>query len=374
MRIGIEAKWLYHGPPSGQRVVRNLIDALVEVAGEHELHVLLDERARHLPPPRGISAEHCHYVWSRNNQIANVLLVPRAADRAGLDAVVYQNFTPPRLRANHARVAFVHDVIFETRPELFTRRERLYFSSLRPLTASADRVCTVSESERERLVKHRYASPERVDVVPNAPDGAFVPRERLDARMVSAVQSAFDLPERYVLYAGRLNARKNVSTLIAAMAMVHDDAPLFIAGAPDGASTNLDATARSSGVSDRVRLLGRVTDSELRVLYACATLFCFPSLDEGFGLCPLEAMAAGTPVVVSRVGAMQETCGDAAAYVDPTNPAEIASTIEALLRDSGRRAELRALGLERARAFTWRQSAERLLACIDAAVRARSAA
>jgi len=374
MRIGIEAKWLHQGPPSGQRVVRNLIDALVEIGGDHELHLLLDGRTRHLPPPRGIDPERCHYVWSRNNQIANVLLVPRVADRARLDAVVYQNFAPPRVSANHARVAFVHDVIFATRPELFTRRERLYFSSLRPLTASADRVCTVSESERERLVKHRYAAAESVDVVPNAPDEAFVPRERLDDHAVSAVRNAFALPERYVLYAGRLNARKNVSTLVAAMALVRDEVPLVIAGAPDGASVDLAAVARTNGVADRVRFLGRVTDAELRVLYACATVFCFPSLDEGFGLCPLEAMAAGAPVVVSRVRAMQDTCGSAAVYVDPTQPTAIASAIDALLRDPRQRAELRASGLERARAFTWRKSAERLLSCVDAAVRARTIA
>ena len=374
MRIGIEAKWLHRGPPSGQRVVRNLVDGLVDVVGDHELHLLLDERARHVPPPSGIAPERCHYVWSRNNQIANLLVVPRAADRACLDAVVYQNFAPPRLRANHARVAFVHDVIFESRPELFTRRERLYFSSLRPLTANADRVCTVSESERERLVQHRYALPERVDVVPNAPEATFVPREQLDDRLVSSVRDAFELPDHYVLYAGRLNARKNVSALVAAMAMVGGTAPLVIAGAPDGASSNLAAIAQTNGVAERVRLVGHVTDAELRVLYACATVFCFPSLDEGFGLCPLEAMAAGTPVVVSRVRAMQETCGTAAVYVDPMQPAEIASAIDGLLGDPDRRAELRTRGLERARTFTWRRSAERLLACVDSAVRARSIA
>jgi len=139
MKIGIEAKWLFRGPPSGCRVLRNLVRSLARAGGNDELHLILDERSRSEPIPPGIAAERCHYVWGGNNQLANVFVVPRLADRLRLDAVVYQNFSPPN-PAGHARIAFVHDVIFESHPEYFTRGERLYFMPLRYLAARADRL------------------------------------------------------------------------------------------------------------------------------------------------------------------------------------------------------------------------------------------
>ena len=158
MKIGIEAKWLFRGPPSGRRVVLNLVRSLVERTGDDELHFFLDARSRGTELPVEIPEDRRHYVWAGNNQLSNVFLVPRAADRAGLEAVVYQNFVPPRAGVKHARVAFVHDVIFHSNPQFFNWRERLYFKPLRYLASSADRVCTGSSSERERLARCNFAS------------------------------------------------------------------------------------------------------------------------------------------------------------------------------------------------------------------------
>jgi glycosyltransferase involved in cell wall biosynthesis len=370
MKFGMDAKWLFDGPPSGRRVVHNLVRSLVDLIGDDELHLFLDVRSRGQSPPAGVPLERCHYVWSRNNQLANVFAVPRAADRIGLDAVVYQNFAPPPARTRHARVAFVHDVIFDVHPEFFTWRERLYFKPLRFLTSSADRVCTVSQSERRRLISLDYAKPERVDVVPNAVDKAFVPRECLPAKTVAAVLAQLGIREPFVLYVGRLTARKNVEALVRAMAFVRSSSvQLVVVGAPDRTCGDLVAIANEAGVANRVRLVGAMdmSDERLRVLYAAATVFCFPSLEESFGLPPLEAMASGTPVVVSNVAAINETCGSAAVYIDPADPSEIGAAIDALLVDPERRTTLREAGLERARSFTWDRSAQCLLATVRTA-------
>ena len=369
MKIGIEAKWLFDGPPSGQRVVASLVRSLADVADGDELHLFLDGRSRGEPVPGDIPDERRHYVWARNNQLANVFVVPRIADRLGLDAVVYQNFAPLRTQARHARVAFVHDIIFESHPEFFTRRERLYFKPLRYLTHCADRVCTVSGCERSRLVQFGYATADRVDIVPNGVDEAFAPREHLPELETERVLDRFAAPERYVLYAGRLNVRKNVAALVRAVShFTSPDLQLLIVGAPDRTAEDLRAVARESGVTSRVRLLGHVSDADLRVLYSAATVFCFPSLDEGFGLGPLEAMASGTPAVVSNAPVMVETCGDAAVYVDPTDPKAIARSIDELVSDASRLTELRYAGIARARSFNWNDSARRLLASVHAAV------
>ncbi len=369
LRIGIEAKWLHRGPPSGRRVVQSLVDALPDVAGNDEIHLFLDARSRGEAPPAGVPAARCHYLWGGNNQLSNVLAVPRAANRLGLDVVVYQNFVPPRRAARHARVAFVYDAIFESHPTYFTWRERLYFRPMRALAATAERVCTGSACERDRLVRHGWAPRERVDVVPYAVDASFVPRDRLPVEGERAL-AAVGVREPFVLYAGRLNARKNVATLVRAMAHVRDaDVSLVVAGAADATCEDLHAVAAAAGVEGRVRMLGAVGDELLRALYAVADVFCFPSLDEGFGLCPLEAMACGTPAIVSRTLVLAEVCGDAAVYVDPTSPAAIGAAIEGVLGDPGRRAALREAGLRRARAFDWTHSARALLASARAAAR-----
>jgi glycosyltransferase involved in cell wall biosynthesis len=375
MKIGIEAKWLFRGPPSGQRVVFNLVQSLIEDSGADELHFFLDARFRDEPMPANVPAERRHYVWAGNNQLSNVFLVPRAADRAGLDAVVYQNFVPPRAGVAHARIAFVHDVIFRSHPQFFNWRERLYFAPLRFLSSSADRVCTVSQSERARLARYNYADADRIDVVPNAVDDTFVPRERLSATLIDRTLDAVGVKEPYVLFVGRLTARKNVDALVRAMAHVETaNLELIVVGAADETSPDLVGIAASVGVGDRVRFIGAldIGDERLRVLYACAAVFCFPSLEESFGLPPLEAMASGTPVIVSDVAAVVEICGDAAIYVDARSPTALAIAIDELMANSDLRDELRARGTRRAREFTWARSAARLLETVHAAVESRT--
>lgn len=372
MRIGIDAKWFFHGPPSGRRVVRGLVHGLSELAETgHELHWFLDARARPTTPT-GIDRERCHYIWGGANQLANLFLLPRAADRLELDAVVYQNFAPPSLGTRHARIAFVYDVIFAERPEFFTWRERMYFAPLRSLSSRADRVCTVSESEKTRIARLGFANPDRIDVVPIAIDDVFVPREAIAPLHLEAVLNLFGVREPFVLYVGRLTARKNIASLVRAMA--HVAAPglqLVVAGAPDNTCRDLQAVARAAGVESRVQFVGPVGDDNLAALYAAAAVVCFPSLHEGFGLPPLEAMAAGTPTVVSDISVLRETCGDAAVYVDTSDPRAIAGAVDALIVDKLRREQLRAAGLRRASSFTWRRSAEALLDSVHAAVRSR---
>jgi glycosyltransferase involved in cell wall biosynthesis len=373
MKIGIDAKWYFEGPPSGRRVVRSLVHSLLEAAGsKDELHFFLDARSRG-DIPAGARGERCHYVWGGVNQLANVLLVPRAADRLGLDAVVYQNFVPPSPGILHARIAFIHGVLFAERPEFFTWRERLYFAPLKALASRADRVCTVSASEKDRIVRQGYARADRVDVVPNAVDDVFVTRDGLDDARVDDVLRSNDIRQPFVLYVGRLSAGKNVATLVRAMAHVTTrDLSLVVVGAPDRTCMDLPDVAREAGIEARVRFVGAKTDESLRALYVAAAVFCFPSLDESFGLPPLEAMASGTPVLCSDRPALVETCGDAAVYVDPTDVRAMARAIDALIDDAPRRAVLREAGMRRASNFDWRRSASRLLESVYTAVEARA--
>jgi glycosyltransferase involved in cell wall biosynthesis len=362
MRIGVEARWFFDGPPSGRRVVRSIVSGLANAAAGDEVHVFLDERARSSPLPSGIAPERCHYVRGGNGLLTNVFAVPRAADRLKLDVVIYQNFVPPRAAARHARVAYVHGVIFDSHPEFFTARQRLYFSPLRALAAGADRVCTGTNSESARLVRLRYANADRIDVTPPPVDTIFLSGR--DASRGCATR----LPARFVLFVGRLNARNNVATLVRAMAHVRDrEIALVIVGQRDATSADITGIARAAGVADRVHIMGAVPDKALRAVYAHATVFCFPSLDDGFGMPPLEAMALGAPVIASRIPAVVESCGDAAMYVEPRDERAFAAAIDSLATDQPRRDAQRAAGFQRAGMYTAERFTRGVLASVRAA-------
>ena len=364
MKLGLDAKWYFRGPPSGRRIIRSLVGELATRPGV-DLHLFLDEREREQPAaatPPGVTR---HFVWARNNQLSNVAVVPRVADRHGMHAVVYQNFAalPPGVR--HARIAFVHDVIFEESPEFFTLPERLYFAPLKALSRRATRVCTVSGSERQRMIRLGYAAAENIDVVPNAVDATFRPRSAFDEARVEALLAALGIRSPYALFVGRLTKRKNAGVLLRAMQLVSDRAlTLVLAGARDRTSEDLGQLARQLGMADRVRFIGHQDDDHLGVLYAAAAIFCFPSLDESFGLPPLEAMSAGIPVIVSDIPVLRDMCGDAAVFVDPGDAAAIARGIDSLMIDAPRRAALGREGPRHAAQFTWAKAADALLVTV----------
>ncbi|MEO7457408.1 MAG: glycosyltransferase family 1 protein [Gemmatimonadaceae bacterium] len=368
MKIGIDAKWYFRGPPSGRRVIRNLVKHLVAQSTDDELHLFTDADSRHEPLDVAFDARRRHHVWAGNNQVSNVAVLPRVAEQHGLDAVVYQNFVPPR-RQRHARIAFVHDAIFQVRPEFFTRMERLYFKPLRYLARSAERMCTVSHAERARLIALGYARPDRIDVVPNAVDDAFLhgaPPLAETQRIVAGL----GLPGRFFLFVGRVTARKNVGALVRALEHIPEPVALVVAGPSDETASDFTRALAASTARHRIHLLGALGDDALRAVYAAATVFCFPSLDESFGLPPLEAMALGTPCVVSDVPALREVCGGAALYVDPNDPVQLGDAIKKLLSDNELCGMLEVAGRAQAAQFSWERSAAALLACAHATARA----
>ena len=369
MKIGFDAKWYFDGPPSGRRVVRGMIGGLARLAQDDEVHLFLDARRESEWESIDIPRAQQHYVWAGNNQLSNLWNVPRAADDAGMDVVAYQNFVPPRLRARHARIAFVHDVIFDEHPHFFTTAERLYFSTVRPLARSADRVCTVSASEKARIARRGFAAEAQIDVVPHGIDDRFQSKPgSSDADELTKL--GVQCP--YVLYVGRLTRRKNVSTLVRAMAHVSlKPLSLVIVGASDATDASLPALARELGLADRIRFLGPIYDDRLATLYRNASAFCFPTWDESYGLPPLEAMACGTPCVVSDLPVLREMYGDAALFADPNDETSFARAIDELVQRSDDCAALRERGQTRAASFTWQRAAELLLASARAAVESR---
>ncbi|HEY8151925.1 MAG TPA: glycosyltransferase family 1 protein, partial [Vicinamibacteria bacterium] len=203
------------------------------------------------------------------------------------------------------------------------------------------------------------ADPERLQVVPNAIDAAIL--EHPGEEEMERVKERYQIRGRFVLYAGNIKPHKNLERLIDAFGLLkqragNDDLKLLIIGDEINKYGALRRRVEAAGVRHDVRFFGFVPDSTLSALYRLASVFAFPSLYEGFGLPPLEAMASGTPVVTSRISSLPEVVGDAAVLVDPYSIEDIAGGLDRVLSDDALRATLVERGRLRVAQFSWERS------------------
>lgn len=256
----------------------------------------------------------------------------------------------------------VHDLSFKRVPDCFEPRLLDYLNRVVPRSvARADLVLADSESTRKDAIELLHLAPDRVSVVYAGVDDGF--RRVTDTGRLEAVRSRYSLPQRFVLSVGTLQPRKNYVRLIEAFARLNgaDDLHLVISGARGWLYSDIFRRVDELGLGSRVLFPGYVAEEDLPSLYTLAEVFAFPSLYEGFGLPPLEAMACGTPVVASTASSLPEVVGDAACLVDPLSVENIASALQGLLDSPARRSTLGELGVGQARRFTWTHAAQRLL-------------
>jgi glycosyltransferase involved in cell wall biosynthesis len=292
------------------------------------------------------------------------LVLPRS-----VEAVLYQSFTPPISAAGRAVV--IHDLIYLSRPELFTRIERTYFRILPRMLPRAEIVATVSEHVREEVLGHfPKRDPNTVFVVPNGVDPRFFLNAEQRAIEADRARQRYGLDRPYAVAVGRRNPRKNLGRLVRAFANSGlDDLELVFAGPTDGPRDVAleEAMAAVGSVSARIRQLGEVPDDLLPGIYAGAECACYISLAEGFGVPPLEAMATGTPVLASEIPPLREVCADAAMLVDPLDTDAIREGLRRIVLDTDVRQGLIERGHQRAAEFTWARSARAALACLRVA-------
>jgi glycosyltransferase involved in cell wall biosynthesis len=288
----------------------------------------------------------------------NVALLARLR-RDGVDAFFGPNFVQP-VGFLGPSVVVVHDMVHRVIPESHPRTHRWYLRAFLPLSLwRADRVVTVSESTRRDLERLHGVDPDRVTVAPGAAADRFRPRS-VEASTEERLRREYDLPERFLLYVGNIEPRKNLATLLSALERFDDEdrPPLVVVGARHVADEALDRAYRECSFRSAVRFTGYVPDKDLPLLYALATALVYPSLYEGFGLPVLEAMQSGLPVVTGNRSSLSEVAGDAAVTVDIPDPAEPARGIRILWSCADARARARERGLERAREFSWHRTAE----------------
>jgi len=328
-------------------------------------------------PPDGYVPDGVRWVSSRlptghapGRILWEQIVAPMVSARASLDVLFCPVNVVP-LSGLVPSVVTVHDLAFLAYPEAFSTAKRRYLTAMTRLSVRRARhIIAVSAHTRDDLVYHFGVRPERITVIPNAADERYRPADTADD--IARFKAANNLPDRFILFVGTLEPRKNLRRLIEAFALLSSDDPsvkLAIVGASGWLTSDLAPLVQSRGLSDRIIFTGYVSDDDLPRWYQAATVFCYPSLYEGFGLPVLEAMACGVPVVTSRTSSLPEVAGDAALLIDPTDVRGLANTLQSVLADDARRQAMSAAGIARSHAYSWERTAAATLAVIRDAAR-----
>ena len=301
--------------------------------------------------------------WSRSYSLREQFSIPLDLRREKVDLFHAPHYVLPPLTPCKS-VVTIHDCIHLRFPQYLPNRLGYVYarSSLWIATHRATRVLTVSETSKRDILRYFHVPESKIDVIYNAID------ERLgeapsDAEMAQ-VRERYQLNDPFVLYAGNIKPHKNLERLIEAFHTLRrgglENVKLLIIGDEISKYATLRRTVHRYKLHKHVRFFGFVPDATLAILYRLARVFVFPSLYEGFGLPPLEAMASGTPVITSNVSSLPEVVGDAAMLIDPYEPDAIAGAMRRVLMEDRLRDDMRERGLARAREFSWDRSVRRV--------------
>ncbi len=277
------------------------------------------------------------------------------------DVTVFFNYAvPPGVYGK--KVVFVHDMAYRAFPKTVRRKTKCFLELvLEKSCKRADRIVTISEFSKQEIIRYLNVPEEKISVIPLGVD-----RHRFHtgypAARIKKVKQKYGLEGEYLLYVGTIEPRKNLKRLIEAYAQLPLYVPkLVLVGKKGWLYQEIFQTVERLGLKKRVVFLGYAADQEIPLIMAGAKCFLFPSLYEGFGLPPLEAMACGVPVVTANCSALPEVAGDAAVLVEPDKTESIRQGILAVLEKEELRKQMIERGIQQAKKFSWKKTADSLV-------------
>ena len=375
MRIGVDARLVYHQPAGISRYTGHLLQALAELDTTDEFTVF--QHRKHKTPLIEASNFRRATLYSPVHHRLEQYALALELYRFPLDLLHSTDFIPA-LHSPFKSVITVHDLAFLHYPHFLTAESAAYYGQIDKAVVRADHIIVPSEHTRQDLIGQMGVNADKVSVIYEAANPLFAPLPVEAMRREMAAK--YGLPDTYILTVGTIEPRKNVIGLLQGFACLRQKfglampAGLAIAGSRGWLYEETLEAVHNLKLDDSVFFLGRVPDGDLQKLYVGARCHIHVAYYEGFGLPPLEAMACGTPTIVSNVSSLPEVVGDAALLVNPRDEEEIAVAMHRLLTDDALHAELREKGLQRARTFSWDKAAQRTLAVYRQVVAARPAA
>ncbi len=333
------------------RYIVELAKALLNSTGNDEFLFLWPEN---LPAP--VPDKDVCLVRKSSSPASRLYYEHIGADRVARDLKVDIIQHPTGIGPRFSRVPViltVHDMCFFRHPEWFSHSRSLYYRAVMAAgIRRATHIIADSQATANDIMEIMGIPESRIDVVPLGVDRCFTPAPE---EQIQAIRKQYGLPESFFLFVGTIEPRKNLTRLVSAWRQVRSEVPPLVVAGRFGWGDSI--------LTDKeIIRLDHVPSEKLPTLYSAATAFVWPSLMEGFGLPPLEAMACGTPVLTSNTSSMPEVVGDAAIQVDPLDVDAIASGMIALAQNQELREELRQKGVKRAAAFSWHTTAEKTMA------------
>ena len=370
MRIGIDARTLL-GPRTGiGRYSYNVVPNLLAI-DPHNKYVLFVDRKSSLSFPS--SSYDKRIVGPLNFGRASMrkvfsplwtnFFLPRALKREGIDLLFCPNFVSP-LKKVCETIIVIHDLAAILFPGVHDKIYSFYLRNMLSVTCrKIDRIITVSEASKRDVIRLFKVPENRIRVIYSAVEDIFRPVD--DPEMIKRIVRKYGLVKNFILYVGTLERRKNVTSLIKAYGKLRKNKQisrqLAVVGKKGWRYPDIAKAIRNSDFERDILLAGYVPDEDLVYIYNAADLFVYPSLYEGFGFPPLEAMACGTPVITSHVTALPEVVGDAAILVDPEDIDGLAEAMHDVLSQNSLRLKLIEKGLERVKHFSWENVAKKTL-------------
>ena len=367
MRVGVDARLIYFQPAGISRYTWHLLQAMAELDKDDEFTIF--QHRKHRTPlisqanfRRRTLFAPAHHRLEQAALTVELYLHP-------LDVLHFTDFIPPlhrppRFYAPYRTVITVHDLAFVHYPHFLTAESAAYYGQIDKAVVRADHIIVPSEHTRRDLIAQTGVPADKVSVIYEAAKPGFGPLPLEATR--AEITAKYAIPSHFILIVGTIEPRKNVTGLLHAFQYLRQkydvpDLGLVVAGSEGWLYEETLETVKTLGLESSTFFLGRVADDDLQKLYVAARCLVHPALYEGFGLPPLEAMACGTPTVVSNVSSLPEVVGDAGLLVDPRHYEEMAIAIHRLVTDDVLHAELRAKGIQRAQTFSWEKAARKTL-------------
>ena len=360
MRIGLDGYPLVWPKTGVAHYTFELARELARLAPEHSFDLIAPaayprevlEQIEEIPNLRAVSVK-TNIITRRWWAIG----LPAYVKRAQLDLFHGTNYEVP-FRNRERNILTVHDLSVFTFPKTHHRRIATRGRRRLPIMLrSAARIITPTQAVKRELVERFQMNPDIVAVTPEAPRKTFQP---MPAGETLPVKQRLGIADDFILFVGTIEPRKNLLTLVRAFVALLRDTEhrpqMVIAGPKGWLNAEFDRVVTEANLGDRLRMIGYVGDDDLRALYSSCTAFVSPSLYEGFGLPPLEAMACGAPVIASRIAAHVETLGTYAHLIEPTDDGAWAKAIATLLQNPNERERLSRAGLEHASRFSWEET------------------
>jgi len=368
MRIAINAVLLGGVETGVELYIRALLESLARIDERNEYLVFFNRDAVCELPPRfkvfttsfGRPQRLRRILWEQ-------LELPKLLVQEKVDLLHAPAYVMP-LRSPVPTIVTMHDILAVTHPHLCRRLNALHYGFMMPRSARrAIRIIASSHATKKAIIERIGIAPEKITVIYPGLDRCFQPEE--DKSKLEPLRARLNLPKRYILFVGRLEPKKNVDALLRAYEWLRANRgiehKLVLIGPEKCSDPEVGNRLAEPSLRDAVLRLSYARREDLPAIFNLADVFVFPSLIEGFGFPPLEAMACGTPVVASNIPVLQETLADAAITVPPDDPNLLAIAMHKVLTNAFLRHTLVERGLERARRFDWQDMAKAIVALYE---------